>query len=197
MWAPTFWALDQIGTLYLVSFWVMKSFVVLCERTCLRGSWFPFFLHFLFDVYFSLWKFGCETGNFFVFVDPFELFSGSLLLSEPGCFTLKYWVFRVNKKLRLPEKLKISVFSIQVHWVFCWPEKKTQGSAHLKKNPCLTVKYPPGRVYIKKKQNLENSFLKTRPYTRTTKNFSLPRKRQEQTILNRQRFFLSVYQFLN
>merc|ERR1712055_425169 len=39
--APTFWAFDRIGKLYLVSFWVMKSFVVLCERTFLWGSWFP------------------------------------------------------------------------------------------------------------------------------------------------------------
>ena len=41
----------------------MKSFVVLCERTCLRGSWFPFF--FLFFVWCSLfpldiWRFDRE-----------------------------------------------------------------------------------------------------------------------------------------
>ena len=108
----------------------MKSFVVLCERTCLWGSWFPFFFsYFLFDVHFSLWTFGGSTGNFFfVFADPFELFSGSLILSSPGCFTLKSWVFRVhsNYVFRSPEKLKISVFSIQVHWVFRSPEKNSR-----------------------------------------------------------------------
>ena len=153
--APTFWAFDRIGKLYLVSFWVMKSFVVLCERTCLWGSWFPFFSSFfiwcsLFPL--DIWRFDREL--FFRFADPFELFSGSRILSSPGCFTLKSWVFRVhsNYVFRSPEKLKISVFSIQVHWVFRSPEKNSKGSAHLKKIPCLTAKCPPGKVYIEKKE---------------------------------------------
>ena len=137
----------------------MKSFVVLCERTCLRGSWFPFF--FLFFVWCSLfpldiWRFDREL--FFVFADPFELFSGSLILSSPGCFTLKSWVFRVhsNYVFRSPEKLKISVFSIQVHWVFRSPEKNSKGSAHPKKNSLSHHQMSTRKSLHQKK--MENSF---------------------------------------
>ena len=44
-----------------------------------------------------------------------------IFLSSPGCFTLKSWVFWVhsNYVFRSPKKLKISVFSIQVHWENC------------------------------------------------------------------------------
>ena len=64
--APTFWAFDRIGKLYLVSFWVMKSFVVLCERTCLWGSWFPFFF-FIFCLMFTFpfGHFAVRQGTFF------------------------------------------------------------------------------------------------------------------------------------
>ena len=101
-----------------------------------RGGWFSFFFLFLFHVHFSLWTFGGSTGNFFfVFADPFELFSGSLILSSPGCFTLKSWVFRVhsNYVFYSLKKLKISALSIQVHWVFR-SQKKNSRICSPKKN---------------------------------------------------------------
>ena len=67
--------------------------------------------------------------------------------------------------------------------------KKTQGSAHPKKIPCLTAKCPSGKVYIKKKK-WKTAPPKARPYTRTTKSFSLPRKRQEQAIPKSHPFIL-------
>ena len=44
-----------------------------------------------------------------------------IFLSSPGCFTLKSWVFWVHSNYVFcsPKKLKISVFSIQVHWENC------------------------------------------------------------------------------
>ena len=184
--APTFWAFDRIGKLYLVSFWVMKSFVVLCERTCLWGSWFPFFSSFfvwcsLFPL--DIWRFDREL--FFRFADPFELFSGSRILSSPGCFTLKSWVFRVhsNYVFRSPEKLKISVFSIQVHWVFRSPEKNSRICSPEKNS--LSHRQMSIRKSLhqkKRRKKWKTASPKARPYTRTTKSFSLPRKRQEQTI---------------
>ena len=58
--------------------------------------------------------------SFLQFFFYFWLFPYSFL-SSPGCFTLKSWVFWVhsNYVFRSPKKLKISVFSIQVHWENC------------------------------------------------------------------------------
>ena len=66
------------------------------------------------------------TWCFLQFFLHFWLWAYSFL-SEPGCWTLKSWVFRVNEKRSLsePEKLKISVWSIQVNWV-CVNRKTTQ-----------------------------------------------------------------------
>ena len=119
---------------------------------------FHFFSYFLFDVHFSLWTFGGSTGNFFfVFADPFELFSGSLILSSPGCFTLKSWVFRVhsNYVFRSPEKLKISVFSIQVHWVFRSPEKNSRICSPEKNS--LSHRQMSIRKSLHQKKKMENS----------------------------------------
>ena len=60
------------------------------------------------------------TWCFLQFFLHFWLWAYSFL-SEPGCWTLKSWVFWVNEKRSLsePKKLKISVWSIQVNWEKC------------------------------------------------------------------------------
>ena len=100
----------------------MKSFSWCVCKDEPSGELFSIFF---FDVNFSWWTFGGETGNFFRVSRSLSFFPVNEILSEPGCWTLKSWVFRVNEKRSLsePEKLKISVWSIQVNWV--WVNRKT------------------------------------------------------------------------
>ena len=57
----------------------------------------------------------CLQFFFYFWLFPYSF------LSSPRYFTLKSWVFLVlsNFVLRSPEKLKISGFSIKVHWENC------------------------------------------------------------------------------
>ena len=109
-------------------------------------------------VNFFWWTFGGETGNFFRVSRSLSFFPVNEILSEPGCWTLKSWVFRVNEKRSLsePEKLKISVWSIQVNWV--WVNRKTtqKDLRTRKKVPCRTAKCPKGKVNIKQKIRKKN-----------------------------------------
>ena len=101
---------------------------------------------------------------FHFFYDHFSLwtFGGST-----GNFFFRvrraFWVFPVHSNFvfRSPEKLKR----------LCSPEKKI---------PCLTTKCPSGKVHVKKKR--ETSFAEGSSFLMHQKNFTYPRKIQEQTI---------------
>ena len=163
----------------------MKSFVVLCERTCLRGSWFPFFfLIFCLMFTFPFGHLAVRQGTFFscsqILLSCFPVHSYSVHL-DASHWNLEFFGFTQTTFFVHPKNSRFQCSASRFTEYFVH-RKKTQGSAHPKKIPCLTAKCPSGKVYIQKKKKWKTAPPKARPYTRTTKSFSLPRKRQEQTI---------------
>ena len=167
----------------------MKSFLwCVCKDEPLGELFSIFFL----DVNFSWWTFGGETGNFFRVSRSLSFFPVNEILSEPGCWTLKSWVFRVNEKRSLsePEKLKISVWSIQVNWV--WVNRKTtQKDLRTRKKSSLSnrqmSKGKSEHQTKNKKKKMEISFPKGKSFHKAPQNFSLPRKRQDTVFLSDRR----------
>ena len=162
----------------------MKSFVVLCERTCLWGSWFPFFfLIFCLMFTFPFGHLAVRQGTFFscsqILLSCFPVHSYSVHL-DASHWNLEFFGFTQTTFFVHPKNSRFQCSASRFTEYFVH-RKKTQGSAHPKKIPCLTAKCPSGKVHIKKKKKWKTAPPKARPYTRTTKSFSLPRKRQEQT----------------
>ena len=170
----------------------MKSFVVLCVRTCLRGSWFPFF--FLIFCLMFTFPFGhlvVRQGTFFscsqILLSCFPVHSYSVHL-DASHWNLEFFGFTQTTFFVHPKNSRFQCSASRFTEYFVH-RKKTQGSAHPKKIPCLTAKCPSGKVYIqkkKRKKKWKTASPKARPYTRTMKSFSLPRNRQEQTISSRE-----------
>ena len=133
----------------------MKSFVVLCERTCLQGSWFPFFfLIFCLMFTFPFGHLAVRQGTFFrvrrsfwvVFRFTHTQFTWMLhteILSFSGSLKLRFSFTQKTQDFSVqhPGSLSISFTGKKLKRI-CSPEKKI---------PCLTAKCPPGKVYIKKK----------------------------------------------
>ena len=83
------------------------------------------------------------TWCFLQFFLHFWLWAYSFL-SEPGCWTLKSWVFWVNEKRSLsePKKLKISVWSIQVNWENCKGTSKNKRKTEENSGGCSLHCFP-------------------------------------------------------
>ena len=165
----------------LVSFWVMKSFSWCVCKDAPSGKLFSIFFFFFFYVNFSWWTFGGETGNFFQVSRSLSFFPVNEILSEPGCWTLKSWVFRVNEKRSLsePEKLKISVWSIQVNWV--WVNRKTtQKDLRTRKKSSLSnrqmSKGKSEHQTKNKKKKWKSASPKASPFTKHHKTFHYPER---------------------
>ena len=154
--APTFWAFDRIGKLYLVSFWVMKSFVVLCERTCLWGSWFPFFF-FIFCLMFTF-PFGhlaVRQGTFFsgsqILLSCFPVHAYSVHL-DASHWNLEFFGFTQTTFFVHPKNSRFQCSASRFTEYFVHRKKTQKDLLTRKKIPCLTAKCPSGKVYIKKRK---------------------------------------------
>ena len=159
----------------------MKSFSWCVCKDEPSGELFSIFFFFFFDVNFSWWTFGGETGNFFRVSRSLSFFPVNEILSEPGCWTLKSWVFRVNEKRSLsePEKLKISVWSIQVNWV--WVNRKTtQKDLRTRKKSSLSnrqmSKGKSEHQTKNKKKKWKSASPKASPFTKHHKTFHYPER---------------------
>ena len=162
----------------------MKSFVVLCERTCLWGSWFPFFSSFfiwcsLFPL--DIWRFDREL--FFQVRRSFWVVFRFTHTQFTWMLHTEILSFSGSLKLRFSFTRKTQDFSVQ------HPGSLSISFTGKKLKDLLTrKKFPvsPPNVHQEKftsKKKWKTAPPKARPYTRTTKSFSLPRKRQEQANL--------------
>ena len=152
------------------------SWCVEKERTQLQRSRFPVFCKlFLMDI----WRWDREffSGEQILL----SFFPVNEILSEPGCWTLKSWVFRVNEKRSLsePEKLKISVWSIQVNWV-CVNRKTTQKDLRTWKKSSLSnrqmSKGKSEHQTKNKKKKWKSAYPKASPFTKHHKTFHYPER---------------------
>ena len=163
----------------------MKSFVVLCERTCLRGSWFPFFfLIFCLMFTFPFGHLAVRQGTFFsgsqILLSCFPVHSYSVHL-DASHWNLEFFGFTQTTFFVHPKNSRFQ----------CSASRFTEYFVHRKKNSriCSPEKNSLSHrqmsirksLHQKKEKKWKTAPPKARPYTRTTKSFSLPRKRQEQT----------------
>ena len=166
----------------------MKSFVVLCERTCLRGSWFPFFfLIFCLMFTFPFGHLAVRQGTFFscsqILLSCFPVHSYSVHL-DASHWNLVFFGFTQTTFFVHPKNSRFQ----------CSASRFTEYFVHRKKNSriCSPEKNSLSHrqmsirksLHKKNKKKWKTAPPKARPYTRTTKSFSLPRKRQEQTIFS-------------
>ena len=141
----------------------MKSFVVLCERTCLRGSWFPFFfLIFCLMFTFPFGHLAVRQGTFFsgsqILLSCFPVHAYSVHL-DASHWNLEFFGFTQTTFFVHPKNSRFQCSASRFTEYFVHRKKNSKGSAHPKKIPCLTAKCPSGKVYIKKKRKkMENSF---------------------------------------